>query len=188
VTDITFPTSILFRRLKSASRGLLWLGLAMLVLGIAAVIFPLASTLAVTLLVGSVLLISGILTLAGAFSIHGTGPFFGALLLALLSIAAGIFVLFNPLAGAASLTLFLGFIFMLEGAFELLLAFEMRPHGGWGGMVFSGIASILVAVLIAAGWPAISAVALGILLGVNFISTGIGYIVLSRALNPAARS
>lgn len=185
MSDVPFVDSVLFGRLRSASRGLFWIGLGMLALGVAAIIFPLASTLAAALLIGSVLLISGILTLVGSFSIHGTGPFFGALLLALLSIAAGLFILFNPLAGAVSLTLFVGFIFMFEGAFELFLAFEMRPHAGWGSMLLSGIASILIAILIAAGWPAVSAVALGILLGVNFITTGIGYMAVSRALKPA---
>jgi uncharacterized membrane protein HdeD (DUF308 family) len=53
-------------------------------------------------------------------------------------------------------------------------------------MLFSGIASIVLAVLIMAGWPAISVVAVGILLGVDFISTGVGLIAASQALKPAA--
>jgi uncharacterized membrane protein HdeD (DUF308 family) len=77
-------------------------------------------------------------------------------------------------------------IFMLQGAFEIFFAFEMRPHTGWVGMLISGIASIVMAVLIAAGWPGFSVVVLGILLGVNFISTGFGYIFVSRTLKPLA--
>jgi uncharacterized membrane protein HdeD (DUF308 family) len=173
------------KRLQAASSSLFWGGLAMLVLGIAAVVFPLISTLVVALLAGWVLLISGGVTLFGSFSIHGTGPFFGALLLSLLSIAAGVFLLFNPLAGAVALTLMVGLIFMLEGAFETFFAFEIRPHAGWAGMLASGIASIVASVLITAGWPQISAVVLGVLLGVNFISTGLAYIGLSRALKPS---
>jgi uncharacterized membrane protein HdeD (DUF308 family) len=60
----------------------------------------------------------------------------------------------------------------------------MRPHPGWVGMLLSGIASIVMAVLIAAGWPGISVIVLGILLGVNFITTGLGYMSVSRALKP----
>jgi short repeat uncharacterized protein DUF308 len=112
----------------------------------------------------------------------------GALLLGLLSVAAGIFMIFNPLAGAAALTLVVGVIFVFQGAFDLFFAFEMRPPPGWAGMLISGIASIVMAVLIAAGWPAISMVVLGILLGVNFLSTGFGYIFVSRALKSAASS
>src|SRR5665213_2251492 len=83
------------------------------------------------------------------------------------------------------LTLVVGVLFMIQGAFEIFFAVETRPHAGWMGMLISGIASIVMAILIAAGWPAISVIVLGILLGVNFISTGFGYILVSRSLKPA---
>ena len=51
-------------------------------------------------------------------------------------------------------------------------------------MLISGLARVMV-VLIAAGWPGISGIGLGILLGVNSLSTGVGYIFVSRALKPA---
>ncbi|MEI9994598.1 MAG: DUF308 domain-containing protein [Rhizomicrobium sp.] len=169
-------------RLRASSGGLFWLGLAMVLLGLAAIGFPLTSTLVAALLVGWTLLFAGIIAFVGAFSIHGTGPFFGALLSGLLSLAAGAFVVFNPLAGAVALTLILGFVFMIQGAFEIFFAFETRPHPGWWGMLLSGLASAVLAVVIAIGWPAISIMVLGILLGVNFISTGLGYMLISRAL------
>jgi uncharacterized membrane protein HdeD (DUF308 family) len=172
-------------RLRGSAVGLLGLGLAMVALGIAAIAFPMFSTLVAALLVGWAFLISGMLTLFGAFTIHGTGPFFGALLLSLLSLAAGVFLLFNPLSGAVALTLLVGVLFVLQGAFELFFAFEVRPHPGWLGMLISGIASVFLSLVIVAGWPEISAIALGILLGVNFLSTGIGYIVVSRTMKPA---
>jgi len=111
----------------------------LLVLGIGAVIFPMVSTLVATVFIGWILLISGIVALAGSFSFHGAGPFFGALLLGLLSIAAAAFLPMNPLAGAVALTLMLGMIFMIQGAFELFFAFEMRPVPGWSGMLASAI-------------------------------------------------
>jgi uncharacterized membrane protein HdeD (DUF308 family) len=184
--SVTSSTDSLFHgRLRASTGRLFWLGLALVVLGIAAIVFPIISTLVASLLVGWVLLISGGFTFFGAFSIHGTGPFFGALLLSLLSIAAGVFLLFNPLAGAVGLTLVVGVLFMIQGAFEIFFAFETRPHAGWMGMLISGLASIVMAILIAAGWPTISVFVLGILLGVNFISTGLGYIFISRSLKPA---
>jgi len=169
-------------RVRGASGRLFWLGLAMTLLGIAAVVFPMASTLVAALLVGWVLVFGGALSFIGAFSIHGTGPFFGALLTGLLSLAAGLFIVFSPLAGAVGLTLLLGFLFMFQGAYEIFLAFELRPLPGWWGMLLSGLASAVLAIIIAAGWPAISTIALGILLGVNFLSTGFGYMLVSRAL------
>lgn len=177
--------SLFHGRLRASSNRLLWLGLGLLVLGILALVFPIFSTLVAAIFVGWVFLVYGGFMLFGSFSIHGTGPFFGALILSLLSIAAGVFLLFNPVGGAVALTLTVGVIFIFQGAFEIFFAFETRPHDGWIGMLISGIASVVMAVLIAAGWPAISLVVLGILLGVNLVTTGIGYILVSRSLRPA---
>jgi uncharacterized membrane protein HdeD (DUF308 family) len=176
--------SLFHGRLKAASGRVRWLGIALTILGIVALIYPMISTLAATLFVGWLLLLFGGFSLAGSFSVAGAGPFFGALLLSLISIAAGIYLLFNPEAGAIGLTLLVGIIFMVQGAFEAFFAFEMRPLPGWSAMLISAIASIIIAVLIAAGWPRISGIVLGVLLGVNFLSSGLGYIFVSRALKP----
>jgi len=184
MADIPFNDSRFHSRLQAASGRLFWVGLVMVALGVAALLFPMISTIVAAQLVGWVLLIAGCVAIANAFSIHGTGPFFGAFLLGLLFLAAGTFLLFNPLAGAAALTLMVGVLFMWQGASEIYFAFEMRPYTGWAGMLISGLASIAMALLISIGWPGISVVLLGILLAVNFISSGIGYIWVSRALKP----
>ncbi len=178
--NIDSNKSILHGRLRGASNGLFWAGLALAALGVAAILFPIFSTLVATVLVGWALLFSGIVAFVCCFSIRGTGPFFAALLFSLLCLASGLFLLFNLLAGAVALTLLLGVIFVFQGAFELFFAFEMEPLPGWVGMLISGIISILLACLIAIGWPAISAIVLGVILGVNFLSTGISYMLAAR--------
>jgi uncharacterized membrane protein HdeD (DUF308 family) len=172
------------RRLQSASNQLLWLGVIFIVLGIAALAWPAFSTLVATLFVGWMLLGLGILALVGSFAIHGTGPFFGAFLLALLAIAAGLFLLLNPKSGELALTLMMAGIFIFQGAFEMMFALDLRPHAGWLAMLLSAIVTIVVAFLIVAAWPGISLVLLGVLVGVNFITTGTGYLAISRALKP----
>lgn len=184
MSNTHFGENLFHGRLRAVSGRLFWFGLAMIVLGLAAIVFPMVATLAAAVLVGWVLLVSGLLLFAAAFSIHGTGPFFGALLSGLLSAGAGVFLLHDPLVGAMILTLIAGIIFMLQGAFELVFAIEMRPSKGWLGMLISGAFSILIAFMIIDGWPSISAFVLGILLGVNFLTTGIGYIATSRAFRP----
>jgi uncharacterized membrane protein HdeD (DUF308 family) len=180
MTD-THPDTTFHGRLRNASGRIFWLGLALALVGIAAIVFPFASTLVAALLVGWTLLFAGALIFLGAFSIHGTGPFFGALVTGLLFVAGGAFIVFNPQAGAVALTLILGFMFMVQGAFEIVFAFELRPLPGWWGMLLSGLASAILAIVIVAGWPSISTIALGILLGVNFLTTGFGYMLVSRA-------
>jgi uncharacterized membrane protein HdeD (DUF308 family) len=182
MSDTPYHDTHFTDRIRAGSNWLFWVGLAMVVLGIVAIVFPMMSTLVAELMVGWMLLFSGGITLWGSFSIHGTGPFFGALLLGLLSVATGVFLLFHPLAGVMALTLLVAFILSLQGAVEVSFALSMRPVDGWVGVLLSGLASIVLAIVIAAGWPAISAVALGIILGVNFLTTGLSNIVLSRAL------
>ena len=167
-------------RLRAASSRLFWLGFVMALLGLAAIAFPIFSTLAATILVGWALLIAGVATFISSFWIHGTGPFFGTNLFGLLSTAAGVFLLFNPLAGAVALTLVVGVMFIFQGVAELMFAMEMRPAPGWVGMLLSGLASIALTIIIACGWPGISLVVLGLLLGINFLTTGLGYIFVSR--------
>lgn len=170
------------QRLQSISPRLFWLGLLLVILGIAAIAFPEFGTLAATFLVGWVLLAAGVMLFIGSFWIHGTVPFFASNLFGLLSAAGGVFLLFNPLAGAVALTLIVGLLFMFQGAAELMFAFEARPAKSWLGMLVSGLASIALAVIIIAGWPGISSIALGLLLGINFLSTGIAYLFISRTI------
>lgn len=169
-------------RLQNISPRLFWLGLLLAILGLAAIAFPEFGTLAATFLVGWTLLVAGVMLFIGSFWIHGTVPFFASNLFGLLSAAAGVFLLFNPQAGAVTLTLIVGIMFMFQGASELVFALETRPAKSWISMLLSGLASIALAVIIIAGWPGISAIALGLLLGINFLTTGIAYMFISRSL------
>lgn len=183
MTDIISAGTLLHGRLRNGSTRLFWTGITMTLIGVIALIFPMISTMVAALWVGWVFLFSGIVMFAGAFNIHGTGPFFGALLISLLTLIGGVFLLFNPLAGALALTIVLAVIFLIQGAFELAFAFEMRPAQGWVWMLLSGGASVLLSMVIALGLPAISAIALGVLLGINLLTSGLGYVLVSRSMN-----
>jgi uncharacterized membrane protein HdeD (DUF308 family) len=182
MTTLNPGEGLFHSRVRAASKRLFWVGLVMTLAGIAAILFPIVSTLASTIFVGWALLMGGVFLLVGAFAVHGTGHFFGALLVTLLMIAAGVFLLFNTLAGALILTILLGVLFMLQGAVEFAFAMEIRPNPSWIWMLLSAIASIVLAVIIAAGLPGISLIALGLLIGVNFVTTGIGYMFMSRSI------
>jgi len=178
MSDHSIGNTVFHARLRASSKILFWLGLLLTVLGLAALVFPMVSTIVATFLAGYVFLIAGIFMLVGSFSIHGTGPFFGALLVSLLSIAAGAFLLVNPLAGVLALTIVVAVLFLFQGTFEIVFGLEMRPHRGWGWMLLSGIASVILALVITVGLPGTSVIALGIILGINFLTTGIGYLVV----------
>jgi uncharacterized membrane protein HdeD (DUF308 family) len=165
---------------KAADR-LRWLGVGLLLLGIAALVFPLMSTLVITLFVGWLLIVGGLMALVGAFYMRGAGPFFGALLASLVTIAAGAFVIARPIGGELALTLTLGAVFLLQGAYETYLGFELEPMKGWGWMVVSGLASIVLSFVILTGLPVSSLMSLGIILGVNFVSSGFALVMVGGA-------
>jgi uncharacterized membrane protein HdeD (DUF308 family) len=170
------------------SGRLMWLGAAFLVIGVLALVFPVLTTLVATLLVGWTLVFSGVAGLFGAFSVRRAGHFFGALLFALLSIAAGVFILARPGFGVLTITLTLGALFMIQGAFELALALEIRPGRGWVWMLVSAIASIVLSLAIVTGLPGTSLIALGVVIGVNFISSGLAYLMLGSAARREAHA
>ena len=141
MSDAPFGGGLFHNRLRASAGRFLWLGLAISAVGIAALVFPVVSSVVATVLVGWVLLTMGMLTLAASFFIPGTGPFFGALLLGLLSLAAGVFLVFSPHAGEIALTFLVGVVFVFQSAFELFFALEARPYRGWAAMAASAISS-----------------------------------------------
>jgi uncharacterized membrane protein HdeD (DUF308 family) len=183
MTNSSMTGGLFHERLRASSTQLLLIGVAMTALGIAAAIFPMISTVVATLLVGGALLLSGEFLLLGYMAIDGTGPLLGAVLTSLLFIGTGAYVIFDPLGGATALTLLLGAAFLVHRVFEISFAFAIRPYRGWTIMLLSGAVGVAMAVLIAVGWSGISAILLGLLIGMNFLSTGLGYIFVSRARN-----
>jgi uncharacterized membrane protein HdeD (DUF308 family) len=183
----TFADTAFGKEVRKEASHLMWLGAALVAVGVAALVFPLITTLVATLFVGWLLIITGFMTLYVAFSIRGAGPFFGALLTALLSIAAGAFIVARPATGALAITICLGALFMVQGAFEAALAFEFRPTRGWGWMLLSALASVVLSIIIISGLPAVSLITLGILIGVNFISSGVGYMFIGGTTKREAK-
>lgn len=176
----------LLERLSRKKDQIFWKGAAMTVVGLLALVFPGLTTFTVELTIGWLLVFAGAATLYGAFSVEGTGPFFGELLLGLLKLALGVFLLMHPGIGMIALTLMLAAVFMVDGAVQIGFALDVRPGEGWLWIFISGLISIGAGLLIAAGLPGTSLFVLGILVGINFLSTGLAWIMLSRALKPPA--
>jgi uncharacterized membrane protein HdeD (DUF308 family) len=176
----------LFERLSETKERIFWKGVAMSIVGILALLFPSFTTFSVGLMVGWLLLFAGAATIYGAFSVEGTGPFFGEVL-GLLKLALGVFLLTHPGVGMIALTLMLAAVFMVDGAVQLGFALDVRPKDGWTWILISGLISIGAGLFIAVGLPGTSLFVLGILVSINFLSTGIASIMLSRSL-PSQRA
>jgi uncharacterized membrane protein HdeD (DUF308 family) len=149
-------------------------GVIMIVLGALAVAVPALATIAVDIYVGWLLLISGIVGLVAMFSARDIPAFLWALVTALLSVAVGAVLVWQPVEGALSLTVVLTVFFIVEGIFQAAVALTYRDGmpGLWGWMFASGLADLALAAIIIMGWPGSVVWTLGLLVGINLITSG----------------
>lgn len=159
--------------IKSSSGWYLALGVGLIVVGVAAIAYPAYAGMAFTALVGVLFLVAGGMYLVNTFMARSAGGYFFRLLLAVLSIAAGLLLLMKPFEGLTALTIILGIVLFLSGVLKILLARALTGISGVGMVLFSGIASIVLAILIWAKLPTSSEFAIGILIGIDFIISGV---------------
>jgi len=173
------------QRMILAALGLHWKlllaeGLLLIVLGGLAVGLPMVSTLAVTILVGLLLLVGGFIRLIMSFRTRLPASFWWSLLTAALEIAAGMLLLLQPIQGMLTLTVILIGLFILEGIASIVLAIRFRGWTrGWGWTLLSGIVDLLLAALIWAGWPATAGWAIGLLVGINLAFLGVSLVMIA---------
>jgi len=164
-------------------------GIILLVLGILAIVVPPVATIAVAVLIGWLLLLSGVVGLIATIRSRGAPGFWWSLISAVIGIAAGIVLLGWPLSGALSLTMILTVFLVLEGVVSILYALEHKRElsGRWGVMLFSGVIDLFLAGIIFAGLPGTAAWAIGLLVGVNLVFGGSALIAMAlHARGPTA--
>jgi uncharacterized membrane protein HdeD (DUF308 family) len=156
-------------------------GIVLVVLGLLAIVVPPLATLAVAILIGWLLLISGIVGLITTFMARHAPGFWWSLLSAVLAVAAGIVLLGWPASGVISLTLLLVVFFVIEGVVSIMYALEHKKElsGRWGWMLASGIVDLVLAVMIYAGLPSTAAWALGLLVGINMVFGGTSLVAMA---------
>jgi uncharacterized membrane protein HdeD (DUF308 family) len=163
-------------------------GIVLVVLGAAAIIVPVIATLAFTLVIGWLFLVSGVVGLITTFWMRNAPGFWWSLLSAIVGIAAGIVLIRWPISGTVSLTLVLIAFFLIEGIATLMYAFEHRGQlsGRWGWMLASGVIDLILAGIIFAGLPETATWALGLLVGINLLFGGIAMIGMALAARSTA--
>jgi uncharacterized membrane protein HdeD (DUF308 family) len=165
-------------------------GILLVILGALAIIIPPLATLAVTILVGWLLQVSGVFGQISAFWMRQAPGFWWSLLSAVLGILAGGLLVARPVTGAVSLTLVLIAFFIIEGAASIMFALDHRSDlpGSWAWMLASGIVDLVLSAMILAGLPSTAAWAIGLLVGINLIFGGISLAMMAlhaRRLDPS---
>lgn len=158
-------------------------GILLVVLGLAAIIVPPLASLAVTIFVGWMFLISGVAGLALTFWARGVPGFWWALISAVLAIVAGGVLLAQPVQGVYALTLVIGVYFVAEGVATIMYALEHRRELSerWLWLLVAGMFDILISFMIIAGLPGSAEWAIGLLVGINLVFGGASLIGLALA-------
>ncbi len=158
--------------LKQHANGIIGWGIFSIVLGTIGLFAPIAFSIGVTIFIGAMLLVSGGTGLALFWKAEGWGARTAAIILALLTALTGLLLMFYPVAGTETLTLFLASYFIAVGLIKCWVAFRNTDAKGWGLMLVSAIVSLLLGVCLWWGWPQSSVWIFGIFVAIELIFDG----------------
>lgn len=163
------------------------LGIGIVIAGVLAVISPFIAGLSVTIAVGVLMIATGVSRLFLAFKMGTFGRGLLMFVLGALTLVAGGYLVARPGMGLATLTLVLAAYLFIDGVFEIIYAFRLRPIKGWGWRLFSGIAALVLGVMIWRQFPVSGMWAVGTIAGIHMIFAGSSMASLSRAARGAAK-
>lgn len=188
-TCVTLPHDIneLQARMRDAVRAhwkaFLFEGIVLAILGLAAIIVPQVASLAATVFLGWMFLISGIIGLFVSYWARETPGFWWSLISATLAVLAGGLLLARPMQGVLTLTIVVGAYFLAEGVTTIMYALEHRQKLSerWSWLLMAGALDIVIAGLIIAGLPGSAEWAIGLLVGLNLLFGGASLIGMALA-------
>ncbi|WP_241430403.1 HdeD family acid-resistance protein [Halococcus salifodinae] len=168
-------------------RVLAGIGVLVSVFGIIAIFSPLVSGIALSPILGVLLVAGGIGHSIHVFSAREWKGFIWQALLAVIYIVSGVTLIVNPVIGLLTLTLLLAAFFFVEGAVGIVMALRLRPSSGWGWLLASGVIGVIAGALVWTGWPITALWVVGLVFGIKLLSTGAAMIMLAIGSRKAAR-
>ena len=169
---------------QASTWSVLW-GVLLVILGMMAVGSPFIAAVALNVAIAWLIVVAGVVHLVLAFHPQGAGSLIWKLLVGLAYLFFGAYLIMHPVLGVATLTLVLASLFLIEGVLDVILFFRMRSVGGSSWVLVDGIITLLLGVLIYMQWPSSSGWAIGTLVGVSLIISGVSRVMLSLAVRRA---
>jgi uncharacterized membrane protein HdeD (DUF308 family) len=169
-------------------KAFLFEGILLSIIGLAAMIVPPLASLAITIFLGWMFLVSGIAGLVATYWARNMPGFWWSLISAALAVLAGGILLARPMQGVLTLTIVIGAYFLAEGVATIMYALEHRRElsGRWSWLLVAGLMDILIAFFIIAGLPGSAEWAIGLLVGINMLFGGATLIGMALAARNAA--
>jgi uncharacterized membrane protein HdeD (DUF308 family) len=162
-------------------------GVVLIVLGGLAIACPAVAGTAVSTVIGALLALAGIALLIHGWRSDGWRNRLIALILGAVTTLGGIAVITNPLLGLGALALILALYFLAEGTWKIVVSFSYRPASGWLAMLLSGVLALILGWLIWRQWPLSGLWAVGVLVGVNLLTTGAALVALAITIRQLKR-
>jgi len=163
-------------------------GILLIVLGMAAVGSPFLAAVAVNVAIAWLIVLAGAVHVILAFRAHGAGSMIWKLMVGVAYVCFGVYLILHPVLAVASLTLVLASLFLIEGVLDIVLFVKMRSVGGSTWVLLDGIITLLLGLMIYMQWPSSSAWAIGTLVGVSMIISGVTRVMMSLAVRKAAQT
>jgi uncharacterized membrane protein HdeD (DUF308 family) len=159
----------------------IFLGILLVLAGLFAIVVPFFAGVAASVFFGWLVLFGGVAHLVYAWSERGAGAILWQVLIGIVYVIAGLYMLVLPVAGVVALTLVLALYIAVEGIFELVIFSFLRRLRGAVWFLIDGLVSLLLAGLIFFGWPSSSLWAVGTLVGISLLVSGIARLTLAMS-------
>ena len=170
---------------RQASRSSILWGVLLIVLGVLAVGSPFVAAAVVSTFIAWLIIFAGVVHLAVAFRPHEISSRIWRLLVGIAYLVFGFYLASRPVLGVATLTLLLTVLFVVEGILDIAMYFRTRTLQRSGWILMDGIITLLLGVMIYSRWPSSSVWAIGTLVGVSLIISGVTRVMLSLAVRRA---
>jgi uncharacterized membrane protein HdeD (DUF308 family) len=167
---------------KRATGFSIFLSILLIICGLLAILLPIEMSIGVVIVIAWLLMISGAFQIVHAFRSSGAGHILWKIVVALIYFGTGFFLFVRPGIGIATLTFVLIVFLVGEGVLDIIFYFRTRKIGASGWLLFDGIISLILGLMIWRHWPSGSLWVIGFLVGINMIMTGTTRLMLTLAV------
>jgi len=165
---------------------LLALGASFILLGTIGLGMTFALTMASMLFFGFLMLFGGAFQLMQSLQCRGWKSILLHILVAIAYLIGGVIIINNPMVASSIITMMIAAIFIAVGCMRILMAFQLKEVKGWWLPLISGLLSLVFGGMIMTAWPISGMWLIGLLIAIDLIFHGWGYVALALAAKEAA--
>ncbi len=160
---------------------LVLLGIVLIVAGVVAIVVPAVSSVPANEILGSVLMISGVVQIMQAAKMLNWSGFIWHMLLGIVAGIGGVLISLDPFPGIVTITILIAIIFAVHGATQIVFALKVRQQAGWHWFLLSGCVALIVSVLLLMKLPYGHSFTPATIAGVSLIFGGWAYVAMALA-------